>query len=177
MDEGHWQGLPTGLQNIVYGVVIYSTLLDLFMSFAVDRLACLQSLIRFFVMFGIAAPFPAVQTLKIFYPCMLVVWSVNNLIAYAFGASQAWFTNPKDISPTLINARYSWFRFLSPISVVLEVLMAYLAMPLAKEWNKTYSLVMILGAFAYIPGFPALFQNKLIERRKYIQRQFLEKNK
>ncbi|CAO3576463.1 unnamed protein product [Absidia cylindrospora] len=50
-------------------------------------------------------------------------------------------------------------------------------MPIAKEWNKTYSLVMVLGAFAYIPGFPALFQNKLIERRKYIQRQFLEKSK
>ncbi|CAO3576458.1 unnamed protein product [Absidia cylindrospora] len=114
MDEGHWQGLPAGLQNIVYGVVIYSTLLDLFMSFAVDRLACVQSLIRFFVMFGIVAPFPAVQTLKIFYPCMLVIWSINNLVAYLFGASQAWFTNPKDISPTLTNARYSWFRFMFP---------------------------------------------------------------
>lgn len=152
VDQGQWQGLPPGLQKIVYGVVIYSTLVDIAMSYSVDLLACAQALIRLYVTFGIVYLFPAVQSVQIVYPCMLVVWSLIKVVAYSYGAAHSWCLHAKDIPAALTNARFSWFRFLFPISVFLEVLMAYLAMPIAKEWNKTYSLVMVLGAFAYLPG-------------------------
>ncbi|KAI8338602.1 hypothetical protein BC941DRAFT_423337 [Chlamydoabsidia padenii] len=177
VNQGNWLGLSSELQYIVYAVVLYSTVLDLVMSYNVDRLACVQSLIQLYVTFGIGALFPSIQSSHIVYPCMLLVWSLNHGVNYGYSAAKAWFLTEQTIPPALTEARFSWFRFSYPASVFLEVMMAYLAMPLAKEWNKTYSIVMVLGAFAYIPGFPKLFKNMLVERRKYLQRQFLEKNK
>ncbi|KAI8082846.1 tyrosine phosphatase-like protein [Halteromyces radiatus] len=172
VDQGVWKGLPAGLQTCVDGVVLYSAILDTSMHYTEDLLLCVQTLIRLFVLFGIITLFPSIQSLKIYYPCLLFVWATQHVVRYSYDAYQ----KLSDF-PSLVHARFAWPLYLAPLGVVLEIMMMYTALPLAKEWNRTYGLMMAFGGLAYLPGFPVLYKNVLIERRRYIQRLFLEKNK
>ncbi|KAI8067053.1 hypothetical protein BC940DRAFT_301189 [Gongronella butleri] len=172
VDNGHWTGLPEESQQAVQGVVLYTTVVQLAMNYAADRLTCVQEAVRCAVMYGILAKFPTTQ-LNVAYAILLCVWAVAHVIDHAYAVSQLFEFN----WPTVTAIYHYCFRFLSPLAVGLEVFVAYRALPLARNVNSNYAMIMISLSMAYLPAFPALFKNRLILRKRYIQRKFVEKNK
>ncbi|CAO3619828.1 unnamed protein product [Cunninghamella echinulata] len=122
-------------------------------------------------------PFPSVQSNYIAYPCLMAVLSIHKCIVYGYGALQAWDPNGKVDSPFLTKARFTWFLFLFPVSVALQVFLAYRTLPLVKGINDYYFYALIIGTSAYIPGFPVFMKNMLLERKLYLHRLYLERTK
>ncbi|ORX57583.1 hypothetical protein DM01DRAFT_1334182, partial [Hesseltinella vesiculosa] len=169
--DGGWQGIPSQMQGPIQGVVLYTTVVQVMMNYNLDRHACGQELIRCACMFGVIVKFPEVQA-SAAYGLVLLLWSVSHLVDQAYcvrdllGSPRPWLT-------TIYN---SWFRLLSPLCVGLEVYLTYCAMPLARQLNKHYALIMILTALAYVPAFPFIYQNRLISRKNHRKNLFLRKN-
>ncbi|CAO3615533.1 unnamed protein product [Cunninghamella blakesleeana] len=167
-DKGEWKGLPGGLNRyITYGVIYSNTIVDLLARYKqVNRYHILQSICQLLFMLGIIEAFPQLQQ-QIVYPILIMVWSSHKFILYFYEAVK-YYNGDDKVDDLLAQFRFSWFQFLFPLSVGLEGFLAWKALPFAKQISDVYFFAIVIGTTFYIPGFPYLFQNMLLERRRYL---------
>lgn len=143
---------------------------------------------RLFIVWGIlhAVPAATAESSLVLYSfgsrqlslnlyCLLLAWSVTEVIRYPFYAMKEF----EDVPFVITWLRYTTFIVLYPLGVASELAMVWLALPELKRtglWSMPmpnvfnfdfhYYAFCFLAMLAYAPGFPPLYMYMFKQRKK-----------
>lgn len=121
---------------------------------------------RLLLVWGVVNLFPESATSPI-YSSMVLAWSITEVIRYTYYAFN--LSRDGEVPGWLVWLRYNTFFVLYPLGAGSEVLLTFISLDEAEEFNPLYALILKIILVVYIPGFYVMYTHMIKQRKRIMK--------